>query len=106
MKKLKYFIATIVLLVCLSCTAYAVTPTYKPPKLPDMSDVKIEVSVPKLKFPPGYFDYLFKDIKIPADKLPTIPNITVKAPSIKFSDDYFNKIVGNVKIPADKLPTT
>ena len=72
MKKLKYLIAALLLTVCLVGSAAAVTPTYKPPKLPDMSDVKIEVSVPKLKFSPGYFNYLFKNIKIPVDKLPKI----------------------------------
>lgn len=72
MKKLKYLIAALLLAACLVGSASAVTPTYKPPKLPDMSDVKIEVSVPKLKFSPGYFNYLFKNIKIPADKLPKI----------------------------------
>ena len=70
MKKLKYLIAALLLTACLVGSASAVTPTLKPPKLPDMSDVKIEVSVPKLKFSPGYFDYLFKNIKIPVDKLP------------------------------------
>ena len=72
MKKLKYLIATAALAACLIGSASAVTPPYKPPKLPDMSDVKIEVSVPKLKFSPGYFDRLFKNIKIPVDKLPKI----------------------------------
>lgn len=70
MKKLKYLIAAWLLAACLVGSASAVTPTYKPPKLPDISDVKIEVSVPKLKFSSGYFDYLFKNIKIPVDKLP------------------------------------
>lgn len=70
MKKLKYLIAALLLTACLVGSASAVTPTYKPPKLPDMSDVKIEVSVPKLKFSSGYFDYLFENIKIPVDKLP------------------------------------
>ena len=72
MKKLKYLIAALLLTACLVGSASAVTPTYKPPKLPDMSDIKIEVSVPALKFSPGYFDYLFKNIKIPADMLPKI----------------------------------
>ena len=40
-----------------------------------MSDVKIEVSVPTLKFSSGYFDYLFKNIKIPADKLPKLTKL-------------------------------
>ena len=72
MKKIKYLIVTAALAACLIGSASAVTPTYKPPKLPDMSDVKIEVSVPTLKFSSGYFDYLFKNIKIPADKLPKL----------------------------------
>lgn len=72
MKKLKHLIAALLLAACLVGSAAAVTPTYKPPKLPDMSDVKIEVSVPMLKFSSGYFDYLFKNIKIPADKLPKL----------------------------------
>lgn len=72
MKKLKYLIAALLLTACLIGSASAVTPTLKPPKLPDMSDVKIEVSVPRLKFSPGYFDYLLKNIKIPVDKLPKI----------------------------------
>ena len=72
MKKLKYLIAALLLTACLVGSASAVTPTYKPPKLPDMSDVKIEVSVPKLEFSPGYFDYLFKNLKIPADMLSKI----------------------------------
>lgn len=72
MKKIKYLIVTAALAACLIGSASAVTPTYKPPKLPDMSDVKIEVSVPPLKFSSGYFDYLFKNIKIPADKLPKL----------------------------------
>ena len=72
MKKIKYLIVTAALAACLIGSASAVTPTYKPPKLPDMSDVKIEVSVPKLKFSPGYFNYLFKNIKIPVDKLPKL----------------------------------
>ena len=72
MKKLKYLIAALLLTACLIGSASAVTPTLKPPKLPDMSDVKIEVSVPKLQFSPGYFNYLFENIKIPVDKLPKI----------------------------------
>lgn len=72
MKKIKYLIVTAAIAACLIGSASAVTPTYKPPKLPDMSDVKIEVSVPTLKFSSGYFDYLFKNIKIPVDKLPKI----------------------------------
>ena len=64
MKKLKYLIATLILAVCLTSSALAVTPTYKPPKMPDMSDIKIEVNVPKLIFPAGYFDNLFKNLKI------------------------------------------
>ena len=75
MKKLKHLIAALLLAACLVGTASAVTPTYKPPKLPDMSDVKIEVSVPTLKFSSGYFDYLFKNIKIPADKLPKLTKL-------------------------------
>ena len=72
MKKLKYLIAALLLAACLVGSASAVTPTYKPPKLPDMSGVKIEVSVPKLEFSPGHFDYLFKNIKIPVDMLPKL----------------------------------
>ena len=64
MKKLKYLIATLILAICLTSSALAVTPTYKPPKMPDMSDIKIEVNVPKLDFPAGYFDNLFKNLKI------------------------------------------
>lgn len=73
MKKLKYLIATLILAICLTSSALAVTPTYKPPKMPDMSDIKIEVNVPKLDFqvkapqvifPAGYFDNLFKNFKI------------------------------------------
>lgn len=64
MKKLKYLIATLILAICLTSSALAVTPTYKPPKMPDMSDIKIEVTVPKLNFPAGYFDNLFKNLKI------------------------------------------
>ena len=72
MKKLKYLIAALLLAACLIGSASAVTPALKPPKLPDMSDVKIEVSVPKLEFSPGHFDYLFKNIKIPVDMLPKL----------------------------------
>lgn len=73
MKKLKYLIATLILAICLTSSALAVTPIYKPPKMPDMSDIKIEVNVPKLDFqvkapevifPAGYFDNLFKNFKI------------------------------------------
>lgn len=73
MKKIKYLIATLILAICLTSSALAVTPTYKPPKMPDMSDIKIEVNVPKLdfqvkapkvNFPAGYFDNLFKNFKI------------------------------------------
>ena len=72
LRSIKHEIAALLLAACLVESASAVTPTYKPPKLPDMSDVKIEVSVPTLKFSSGYFDYLFKNIKISADKLPKL----------------------------------
>lgn len=62
MKKIKYLIATMLLTVCLIGSASAVTPTFKPPKLPDLSGVKISVSVPKIKFAPGYFDNILKNI--------------------------------------------
>jgi len=63
-KKIKYVIAALILTICLTSSALAVTPTYKPPKMPDMSGIKIEVTVPKLNFSTGYFDNLFKNLKI------------------------------------------
>ena len=62
MKKLKCLIATAALAACLIGSASAVTPTLKPPKLPDLSGVKIDVSVPEVKFPNSYFSDLLKNI--------------------------------------------
>lgn len=70
MKKLKHLIAALLLTACLVGSASAVTPTYKPPKLPTLP--KISVTVPSIKFPDGYFDKLVGSVKIPADKLPKL----------------------------------
>lgn len=70
MKKIKYLIVTAALAACLVGSASAVTPTYKPPKLPTLP--KISVTVPTIKFPAGYFDKLVGNVKIPADKLPKL----------------------------------
>lgn len=70
MKKIKYLIVTAALAACLVGSASAVTPTYKPPKLPTLP--KISVTVPTIKFPAGYFDKLVGSVKIPVDKLPKI----------------------------------
>lgn len=59
MKKLKYLIAALLLTACLIGSASAVTPTLKPPKI---EIPKISVSVPEIKFAPGYFDNLLKNI--------------------------------------------
>ena len=59
MKKLKYLIAALLLTACLVVSASAVTPTYKPPKI---EIPKISVSVTEIKFAPGYFDNLLKNI--------------------------------------------
>lgn len=70
MKKLKYLIAALLLTACLVGSASAVTPTYKPPKLP-----KVSVTVPTMptiKFPDGYFSGIVGNVKIPADKLPKL----------------------------------
>lgn len=70
MKKLKYLIAALMLAACLVGSASAVTPTYKPPKLPTLP--KISVTVPTIKFPAGYFGRIVGNVKIPADTLPKI----------------------------------
>ena len=70
MKKLKYLIAALLLAACLVGSASAVTPTYKPPKLPPLP--KISVTVPTIKFPDGYFAGIVGNVKIPADKLPKL----------------------------------
>ena len=70
MKKIKYIIITAALAACLIGSASAVTPAYKPPKLPTLP--KISVTVPTIKFPAGYFDKLVGSVKIPVDKLPKI----------------------------------
>lgn len=70
MKKLKYLIAALLLTACLVGSAFAVTPTYKPPELPTLP--KISVTVPTIKFPAGYFDKIVGNVKIPADKLPKL----------------------------------
>ena len=70
MKKIKYLIVTAALAACLIGTASAVTPAYKPPKLPTLP--KISVTVPTIKFPDGYFDKIVGNVKIPVDKLPKI----------------------------------
>ena len=70
MKKLKYLIAALLLTACLVESASAVTPTYKPPKLPTLP--QISVTVPTIKFPAGYFDKIVGNVKIPADKLPNL----------------------------------
>lgn len=70
MKKLKHLIAALLLMAYLIGSASAVTPTYKPPKLPVLP--KISVTVPTIKFPAGYFDKIIGSVKIPADKLPKI----------------------------------
>ena len=59
MKKLKHLIAALLLTACLVGSASAVTPTLKPPKI---EIPKISVSVPEIKFAPGYFDNLLKNI--------------------------------------------
>ena len=70
MKKLKYLIAALLLTACLVGSASAVTPTYKPPKLPVLP--KISVMVPTIKFPDGYFAGIVGNVKIPVDKLPKL----------------------------------
>ena len=70
MKKIKYLIVTAALAVCLVGSAAAVTPAYKPPKLPTLP--KISVTVPTIKFPDGYFADIVGNVKIPADKLPKL----------------------------------
>ena len=70
MKKIKYIVITAALAACLIGSASAVTPAYKPPKLPTLP--KISVTVPTIKFPAGYFDKLVGSVKIPVDKLPKI----------------------------------
>ena len=70
MKKIKYLIVTAALAACLVGSASAVTPTYKPPKLPTLP--KISVTVPTIKFPDGYFAGIVGNVKIPADKLPKL----------------------------------
>lgn len=70
MKKIKYLIVTAALAACLVGSASAVTPTYKPPKLPTLP--KVSVTVPTIKFPDGYFAGIVGSVKIPVDKLPKI----------------------------------
>ena len=70
MKNLKYLIAALLLAACLVGSASAVTPTYKPLKLPTLP--KISVTVPTIKFSDGYFDKIVGSVKIPADKLPKL----------------------------------
>lgn len=70
MKKIKYLIVTAALAACLVGSASAVTPTYKPPKLPTLP--KVSVTVPTIKFPAGYFDKIVGSVKIPVDKLPKL----------------------------------
>lgn len=70
MKNLKYLIAALLLAACLVGSASAVTPTYKPPKLPTLP--KVSVTVPTIKFSDGYFDKIVGSVKIPADKLPKL----------------------------------
>lgn len=70
MKNLKHLIAALLLTACLVGSASAVTPTYKPPKLPTLP--KISVTVPTIKFPDGYFAGIVGSVKIPVDKLPKI----------------------------------
>lgn len=73
MKKIKYLIVTAALAACLIGSASAVTPTYKPPKLPTLP--KISVTVPTIKFPDGYFAGIVGNVKIPADKLPKLTKL-------------------------------
>ena len=73
MKKLKHLLAALMLAVCLTGTASAVTPAYTPPKLPAVP--KITVTAPSIKFPGGYFSGIVGNVKIPADKLPNINTI-------------------------------
>ena len=75
MKKLKYLLAALLLVACLVGSASAITPTYKPPKLPALP--QISVTVPTIKFPDGLSSMILL---------------------------ILSGIVGNVKIPADKLP--
>ena len=70
MKKIKYLIVTAALAACLIGSASAVTPTYKPPKLPTLP--KISVTVPTIKFPDRYFAGIVGNVKIPVDKLPKL----------------------------------
>lgn len=70
MKNLKYLIAALLLAACLVGSASAVTPTYKPPKLPTLP--KVSVTVPTIKFPDGYFAGIVGNVKIPVDKLPKL----------------------------------
>ena len=63
MKHFKVLFIGLIAAAFFSCTAMAVTPEYTPPKLPETP--KVEVEVPKIKFSDGYFDNLFKNVKIP-----------------------------------------
>lgn len=70
MKKLKYLLAALMLAICLTGTASAVTPAYTPPKLSAVP--KITVTAPTIKFPDGYFGCIVGNVRIPTDKLPNI----------------------------------
>ena len=70
MKKLKYLIAALLLAACLVGSASAVTPTYKPPKLPTLPKISLTVLI--IKFLDGYFAGIVGNVKIPVDKLPKL----------------------------------
>lgn len=98
MKKLKYLIATAALAACLIGSASAVTPTLKPPKLPDLSGVKIDVSVPKITFPDGYFDDLISGISAKAD-LSKVGEDDVAFGVGRW--DFYSKLATNLRLTCD-----
>lgn len=61
MKKIIAFALVLTMILCMAVTANAVTPIYKPPKLPkiriDTSSIKVEISQ-------SFWDKLFAEIQL------------------------------------------
>ncbi len=55
-KKLIAFLLALALIVCMAIPAFAATPTFKPPKLPKIPEIKVSIELPQ-----SVFDNWFKE---------------------------------------------
>jgi hypothetical protein len=55
MKKISIFVLTLMLIAAMAVPAYAVTPGYKIPEVPQISQIKFDI---KLRLPEGFWDFI------------------------------------------------